>query len=163
MMFNTVTQRLLLLVSVMPSMLLANSLHEQYVQLLDDPEQQLSCFEPDSYYQYCLKNIPHQGLFVIDKQGNKVYQPYYFDNWPDEAKDGVYRIRQGNRIGFADEKTGNIVIEAKYDCAYPFENGKANVGTGCQLETDGEHSWWVGGDWVSIDTHGHVITSSEKP
>lgn len=161
--FNLISRRLLLFICVMPNMLFADSLHEQYVQLLDDPEQELSCFEPNSPYQYCLKNIPHQGLFVIDKQGEQVYQPYYFDNWPDEAQDGVYRIRQGNKIGFADEKTGNIVIEAKYDCAYPFENGKANVGTGCQLETDGEHSWWVGGDWVWIDLNGHLTTANKKP
>lgn len=163
MLLNTITQRLLLLVSVMPHMLLADSLHEQYVQLLDDPEQELSCFEPGSSYQYCLKSIPHQGLFIIDEQGNQVYQPYYFDNWPDEAQDGVYRVRQDNKIGFADEKTGNVVIAAKYDCAYPFENGKAKVGTGCKLETDGEHSWWVGGDWVWIDLNGHLTTPNKKP
>ncbi|MDN0006066.1 WG repeat-containing protein [Providencia stuartii] len=152
-------QGLIGLLCVLPSMLFADSLHEQFAQLIEAPEKTLNCFEADSAYRFCLKNLPNQGIVVVDQQGNEAYRPYYFDNWPDEPKNGLYRIRQGDKIGFAEAKTGKVVIEANYDCAYPFENGKAHVGIGCQRETDGEHSWWVGGHWVWIDLQGNRITA----
>lgn len=160
------TKSLFILMLAVPHMMFANSLHEQYEQYIEqigEPDIVISCFEAGSAYQYCLKHIPKQGMVVIDKQGNEVYQLYFFDSWPDEPKDGLYRIRQGDKIGFADAKTGNIVIDATYDCAFPFENGKANVGTGCMRETDGEHSWWLGGNWHWIDLQGNATTANLQP
>ncbi|ELZ5940694.1 MULTISPECIES: WG repeat-containing protein [Providencia] len=150
-------KRLIVMLIVIPAISFANSLSEQFAQFLEQPDKPLNCFEADSAYRYCLKNQPKQGVIVIDRQGNEVYQPYYFDNWPDEAQEGVYRIRQGDKIGFADAKTGDIVIAAEYDCAYPFENGIANVGIGCKTETAGEHSWWTGGQWKWIDLNGRTV------
>ncbi|QCJ69244.1 hypothetical protein C9446_04830 [Providencia heimbachae] len=130
--------------------LFADNLDEQYTLWVNDQQNEIKCFESSSPYQYCLRLDPNGGLYMADSQGNEIYRLYYFDNWPDEAKEGLYRIRKGDKIGFADEKTGKIVVEAKYDCAFPFENGKARVGVGCRTETDGEHSWWVGGEWTVI-------------
>lgn len=132
--------------------LFAQNLEQQYSLWVDDQRNQIHCFEETSSFQYCLRESTDGKLIVADKNNREVYQIYYFDNWPDEAQEGVYRIRKGNKIGFADATTGKIVIDAIYDCAYPFEDGKAKVGIGCKTETDGEHRWWVGGDWTTI-TH----------
>lgn len=128
----------------------AQNLEEQFSLWVADEKEKITCFAPQSDFQYCLRKLPNKGLVVVDQAGQEVYQLYYFDNWPDEPQNGVYRIRKENKIGFADALTGKIVIEAIYDCAYPFEEGKAKVGVGCETQTDGEHSWWVGGKWMTI-------------
>lgn len=130
--------------------LFAQNLDQQYSLWVDDQKSQIRCFVAESPFQYCLRESDDGDLIVADKHNQEVYRIYYFDNWPDEAQDGVYRIRQGDKIGFADATTGKVVIEATYDCAYPFEEGKAKVGVGCKTQTDGERSWWVGGDWTTI-------------
>ena len=52
---------------------------------------------------------------------------------------------------------GNIIIQPQFDCAYPFKNGKAKVGKGCNKKTDGEHSQWTDGKWYTIDKKGKII------
>lgn len=142
----------LLLAVFFATPLFAQNLEQQYSLWVDDQRNQIHCFEKASSFQYCLRESSDGKLIVADKNNQEVYQIYYFDNWPDEAQEGVYRIRKGDKIGFADATTGKVVIDAIYDCAYPFEDGKAKVGIGCKTETDGEHRWWVGGDWTTI-TH----------
>lgn len=128
----------------------AQNLEQQFSLWVENKKDKIECFEPQSSFKYCLGERPNSGLAVFDQKGQEVYQLYYFDNWPDEAQDGVYRIRKENKIGFADAISGEVVIDAIYDCAYPFEVGKAKVGIGCETQTDGEHSWWVGGNWTTI-------------
>lgn len=129
---------------------IAQNLEEQFSLWAADEKDKITCFDARSDFQYCLRELPNKGVVVVDQGGLEVYQLYYFDNWPDEPQDGVYRIRKENKIGFADALTGKIVIEAIYDCAYPFNGGKVKVGVGCETQTDGEHSWWVGGEWITI-------------
>ena len=140
----------LVILLLMTSTVAAASLEEQFTSLMSGKSNEENCFKAKSTFQYCLIRQRDKGLVIVDKKGNEVYQIYYFDNGPDYAQDGLYRIRKNNKIGYADEQTGKIVIEPKYDCAYPFENGKADVGVGCQTQSDGEHSWWVGGKWHEV-------------
>lgn len=130
----------------------AMPLEDQFQLMAEGESAQIRCFEPSSPFLYCLKGDVYtkSGIKLVDKQGNEVYQFYYFDNGLDPASEGLYRIRQGEKIGYANARTGEIVIKPIYDCAYPFENGKADVGKKCELQTDGEHSWWVGGEWQEI-------------
>ncbi|HGN0868159.1 TPA: WG repeat-containing protein [Providencia alcalifaciens] len=136
----------------MTAMASAMPLEEQFQLMAEDESEKIRCFEPSSPFLYCLKGSVYKkgGIRLVDKQGNEVYQFYYFDNGLDPASDGLYRIRQGEKIGYANAQTGEIVIEPIYDCAYPFENGKAKVGKKCERQADGEHSWWVGGEWQEI-------------
>lgn len=128
----------------------AQNLEQQFSLWVENEKDKIECFEQQSSFKYCLGKSSNKGLAVFDQKGQEIYQLYYFDNWPDEAHDGVYRIRKENKIGFADAITGEIVVDAIYDCAYPFEAGKAKVGIGCETQTDGEHSRWVGGKWTTI-------------
>ncbi|ENU1228998.1 MULTISPECIES: WG repeat-containing protein [Providencia] len=128
----------------------AQNLEQQFSLWLSNEKDKIECFSPEASFKYCLGESLNGGSAVFNLKGEEIYQLYYFDNWPDEAQDGVYRIRKEDKIGFADAITGEIVIDAIYDCAYPFEAGKAKVGIGCEIQTDGEHSWWVGGNWTTI-------------
>jgi uncharacterized protein YegP (UPF0339 family) len=109
----------------------------------------------DTFYTVAivLKNSEWVG---IDKNENILFNVYVFDNGPDYPSDGLFRIIKDSKIGYAD-LNGNIVIKPKLDCAYPFKNGRARVGIGCKVNSDGEHSWWTGGKWYSINKKGEII------
>ena len=130
----------------------AMPIEDQFQLMAEGKSEKIRCFESSSPFLYCLKGSVYtrSGIRLVDKHGNEVYQFYYFDNGLDPESEGLYRIRQGEKIGYANARTGEIVINPIYDCAYPFENGKAKVGMKCQQQTDGEHRWWVGGEWQEI-------------
>jgi hypothetical protein len=84
------------------------------------------------------------------------------DNGPDYFEDGLARSRVGGKIGYIDRKL-NLVIPAIYDGAYPFRDGVAVVCTACTIVYDrtvseGERSWYEGGQWGRIDRRGRVVT-----
>jgi WG containing repeat len=84
------------------------------------------------------------------------------DNGPDYFEDGLARARVGGKIGYIDRKL-NLVIPATYDGAYPFKDGVAVVCTACTIEydrtvTEGERSWYAGGQWGRIDRRGRVVS-----
>lgn len=96
------------------------------------------------------------GWIYIDKHGNYLIKPYNYDNGPDYFSEGLARFVNKGKIGFFD-KTGNIVIEAQWDFAYPFKNGKAEVCNGCSLQSLGEHMQVTGGLWGLIDKTGQIV------
>jgi hypothetical protein len=61
------------------------------------------------------------------------------------------------KIGFINNKL-EVVIEPRFDFAYPFENGKARVCNGCTKKQNGEHYMIVGGKWGVIDQSGKLIS-----
>jgi hypothetical protein len=84
------------------------------------------------------------------------------DNGPDYFEDGLARSRVGGKIGYIDRKL-NLVIPATYDGAYPFRDGVAVVCTACTIVYDrtvseGERSWYEGGQWGRIDRSGRVVS-----
>lgn len=98
------------------------------------------------------------GDFVgIDRKENVLYKVFPFDNGPDEASDGLFRIIENNKIGYADAVTGAIVIKPQFDCAWPFEHGAARVSNDCKTEIEGEHSSWVSDHWYYIDRTGKKV------
>lgn len=123
-----------------------------------EPEWIDDCFVAGNPFRYCIYLDKQAGGFrVVDQHLQEPYQVYLFDNGPDYPKEGRYRIRLNGKIGFADEETGAIVVAPVYDCAFPYEDGKASVGFSCKEESDGEHRWWSGGKWQDIDRQGKVI------
>jgi hypothetical protein len=110
----------------------------------------------ESFSRLAIVRILNQGIVGIDSRGNMLFQVYVFDNGPDYPSDGLFRIVKTGKIGYADT-LGNIVITPVYDCAFPFENGIAKVGTGCTIQSDGVHSYWTGGNWFNVDKKGAVV------
>ncbi|MEJ2543276.1 MAG: WG repeat-containing protein [Calditrichaceae bacterium] len=96
------------------------------------------------------------GWAYIDKQGNIIIRPYVYDNGPDYFSEGLARFVKNGKFGFFNE-FGRIVIEAQWDFAYPFQDGKAAVCKGCKITTDNEHSSVTGGEWGYIDKKGNIV------
>ncbi len=73
---------------------------------------------------------------------------------PDYPAEGLIRVVKNGKIGFADAKTYALVIEPQFDCAFPFENGKAKVSKQCKTVKDGEYSVWESEAWQYVDRGG---------
>jgi hypothetical protein len=108
---------------------------------------------PSGQGKLSLLEIDHKWV-VVDEQKTVLYDVFPFDNGPDTPSEGLYRIVKDGKIGYVDAATNAIVIAPQYDCAYPFENGKAKVSTNCQTSKDGDHSVWTSDDWQFIDKKG---------
>lgn len=91
---------------------------------------------------------------IMDNKKTMLYEVFIYDNDPDYPSDGLIRVVKNNKIGYADAKTYEIVIEPQFDCAFPFENGKAKVSNQCKTVKDGEYSVWTSDAWQYVDKQG---------
>jgi WG containing repeat len=119
------------------------------------------CFT-DTFRTFAIVTKPHFGFVAIDRHENILYKVFPYDNGPDYYSDGLFRILKNNKIGYAISATGKIIIKPQFDCAYPFENGLAQVSTDCKKQTRAEHSTWVSNNWFYIDKTGKKLTSKTK-
>jgi len=118
----------------------------------------------DRFDKLALVLKPGVGWVGIDRQERVLFRAYLFDNGPDYPAEGVMRIvNEAGLIGYADTATGRVVLPPRYEAAYPFENGRAQVGSRCQVLRDGEHSVWSCGQWQYIDHQGRVQPDSDAP
>ncbi|WP_373549749.1 WG repeat-containing protein [Haliscomenobacter sp.] len=108
---------------------------------------------PNTQGKLSMLEMDHKWV-VVDEQKTVLYDVFLYDNGPDAPADGLYRIVKDGKIGYADESTNAIVIEPQYDCAYPFENGKAKVSTNCKTVKDGEYDVWESDAWQFINKTG---------
>ena len=99
-----------------------------------------------------------EGKWVIlDNQKTTLYEVFPFDNGPDYPAEGLIRVVKNGKIGFADANTYAIVIEPQFDCAFPFEDGKAKVSNQCKTVKIGEYNSWESEQWKYIDNKGNYI------
>jgi len=91
---------------------------------------------------------------IMDGQKTALYEVFIYDNGPDYEAEGLIRVVKNGKIGYADAKTYAIVIEPQFDCAFPFEGGKAKVSNQCQTVKDGEHNVWESDAWQYVDKAG---------
>jgi hypothetical protein len=110
----------------------------------------------DTFRNYAVVIGRGTKMFAIDRKGNRLFDVFQFDNGPDEPSEGLFRIVNNGRIGFANTQ-GKLVIAPDFQCAYPFENGTAKVSRKCTTKKDGEHSTWQSNDWYYIDKTGKKV------
>lgn len=117
------------------------------------------CFT-DTFTTYAYvydKDLYGDGMVAINKNKEIIFDVFLFDNGPDYISEGLFRIKQNGKIGFANE-LGEVIIEPNYECAYPFENGKAKVAYHCEtINDDLDHSTWKSANWFYIDKNGNKI------
>ena len=122
---------------------------------------------PVGKYYYCysdtLRNFAivkkrNGPLVAIDRYENELYEVHWYDNGPDYIKDGLFRIKIDNKFGYANEQ-GEIVIPPKYDCAHPFNEGKAKVSMSCSFKKEFEHTIVESEEWFYITKEGKKITN----
>ena len=114
------------------------------------------CFT-DTFCNYALVLDTENGFIGINRKEETIYDIFVFDNGPDYVEEGLFRIMKNDKIGYADAKTGKIVIEPIYQAAEPFENGKARVAIIAKKVQDGEHYTWKSDNWISIDKSGNEV------
>jgi hypothetical protein len=107
----------------------------------------------DTFRTHAIVLKSGDGFVAIDRHEKVLYHIYPFDNGPDYPAEGLYRIIEQGKIGYAD-LNGNVVIAPQFTCAYPFDKGKAKVSTNCTTHKQGEHSYWESSDWFYIDKKG---------
>ena len=101
------------------------------------------------------KKIYGDRMVAINRDKKIIFDAYLFDNGPDYVSEGLFRIKRNGKIGYANE-IGEVIIEPKFECAYPFENGKAKVAYDCETNKDDlEHSSWESSKWFYIDKNGN--------
>lgn len=97
------------------------------------------------------------GWMYVNKRGIVVvWGVPTFDNWADEFHNGLVRVLRNGKYGYAN-RNGTLVIRPEYEGALSFGKGTAVVCRQCRTATDGEHSWFTGGNWFRIDRRGKVI------
>ena len=122
---------------------------------------------PTGRYEYCFMDavttyaiVIEEGsdAYAIDRQGNRLWDIYWYDNGPDYVEEGLFRIERDGKIGYADT-SGKVVIPAQYACASPFAEGRARVTYDCTLEPDehGEHQQAISDSWFFIDRIGNKV------
>ncbi len=120
---------------------------------------------PLGKYAFCLSDTVRTlgfvikqggGCAAIDPTGKELFDVFWYDNGPDPVSEGLFRIQEGGKIGFADEQ-GRIVIAPQFECASPFQDGKARVAYSCTLVPDGEHTIAESESWIFIDKKGNKI------
>lgn len=116
----------------------------------------------DTFRTYAIVLKSHSGFVAIDRQQNILYKIFPFDNAPDYTSEGLFRILKDNKIGYADSITGKVIIKPQFDCAFPFENGMAQVSVDCKTQLDGEHKSWISNKWFYIDKTGKKILNQGK-
>lgn len=97
------------------------------------------------------------GVFAIDRSENILFQVFIIDNGPDQVSNGLFRIVENGKIGFANMQ-GQIIIQPIYLFAFPFQkNGFAIFNEGATLVKEGEYHRYVGGKWGAINLKGEVV------
>lgn len=112
------------------------------------------CFT-DTFRTYAIVHKTTGGYFAIDREEKTMCEILNFDNGPDYVEEGLFRIIEKGKIGYADSATGKIVIKPQYECAYPFENGVAKVSVKCTQTPEGEYTKWESDKWIYIDKKGN--------
>jgi len=120
----------------------------------------------DTFRTIAFVGIEKEGWVCIDKNLNKLFHPYIWDNGIDYWQSGLIRIKENKKIGFADT-TGKIIIPPIYDFATPFDkNYSAFLSGGKYIcmekgvpDSLCEHMGWVGGLWGIIDKHNDTIVT----
>jgi len=103
-----------------------------------------------------IKFIKNKGFTALDKNENELFVIYMYDNGPDYESEGLIRIIDNNKIGFANLQ-GDIEIPAAFDAALPFNDKLTAVCKGCSIKQVEEHSELVGGTWGFINKSGQLV------
>lgn len=103
--------------------------------------------------------VDDKGWAYIDISGKVVLRPVTVDNGPDYFKEGLARFFEDGKMGFFD-RTGRIVVPARFEWIAPFSDGRARFCEGCAKKPEdehGEHFRMTGKRWGYIDRTGRVI------
>lgn len=97
------------------------------------------------------------GVYAIDRKEKVLFQVYNPEYFPDEVSNGLFRIIENDKIGFAN-MDGQIIIKPQFQFVYPFTaNGFAifcENGTWSMLNNEIPV---ITGKWGVINKKGEII------
>ena len=121
---------------------------------------------PMGKYYYCYTDtirdfgvvMEHETgkILGIDQNANELFEVLRYDNGPDYVQSGLFRIVDNGMIGYANIQ-GEVIIEPRFFCAYPFEGDYAKVSDNCEIEKEGEYTSWISNDWYQITKEGKRV------
>ena len=99
-----------------------------------------------------------KGVYAIKRKKKVLFQVCSFELGPDIISNGLFRIIENGKIGFAN-MNGKIVIKPNWGFIFPFqENGLAIFcEKGNWIWIDKEHRKFSGGKWGAMDTKGNIV------
>ena len=99
-----------------------------------------------------------KGVYAIDRSEKVLFQVCSFELGPDIISNGLFRIIENGKIGFAN-MNGKIVVKHNWGFIFPFqENGLAIFcEKGNWIWIDKEHRKFSGGKWGAMDTKGNIV------
>ncbi len=99
-----------------------------------------------------------KGVYAIDRSEKVLFQVCSFELGPDIISNGLFRIIENGKIGFAN-MNGKIVIKPNWGFIFPFqENGLAIFcEKGNWIWIDKEHRKFSGGKWGAMNTKGNIV------
>ena len=101
-----------------------------------------------------------QGIYAINRKGEPLFEVVCIDNGPDYVKEGLFRIIENDKMGFAN-MDGEVVIKPQFDFVWPFQKcGYAIFKTGGKkviYDTHNNYSTWKGGKWGIINKKGEIV------
>lgn len=106
--------------------------------------------------------ISDVGIAYVRRDGRAV-SVFILDNGADYFEEGLVRGLRRGKLVYYNRKLRPVIMTG-YDWGYPFDRGRAEVGTGCQAkQADAEHSIMVCTRWTVIDRNGREIDAARKP
>ena len=99
-----------------------------------------------------------KGVYAIGRSEKVLFQVCRFELGPDIRSNGLFRIIENGKIGFAN-MNGKIVIKPNWGFIFTFqENGLAIFcEKGNWIWIDKEHRKFSGGKWGAMDTKGNIV------
>jgi len=109
-------------------------------------------------------DIPHAGWAYFNRNGLVVVKNVAtMDNGASQFHHGLVRVTISNKWGLANIR-GEMVVPMTYDGILEYEESYGwRVCSGCRTESDGEHSWFVGGKWQWLDQKGRLSGEAPDP
>jgi hypothetical protein len=111
----------------------------------------------DTFKTFAIVMDSSGALIGIDQRENLLFEVFMFDNGPDYLEEGLFRVMRNGKMGYANAE-GEVVIPCRFECAYPFEGGKARVADTCEVTSEGEYNRWESEAWYFIDKSGNRVT-----
>jgi len=103
--------------------------------------------------------IATAGIAYVRRDGRAAIV-FTFDNGADAFKQGLVRGLRHGKLIYYDRRLRPQVV-TRYDWGYPFDHGRAKVGTDCKTtQADPEHSTVVCARWAVIDRRGREIDAA---
>lgn len=97
-----------------------------------------------------VRDSKSRRILCINNLGKFLFYTFDYDNGPDYASEGLFRVvSKEGLIGYSD-LSGNVVIAPIYKFAYPFKDGKAKVTSEGYAVQGNEHVRWEGNNWYYI-------------